>query len=179
MSSTSEKRKHPYLAIMETKHPDLLMKKAGALLARRAYTRSELRDRLAKTSGKASVEKVLDRLEQLNLLNDADYSYNFALCRIRQGWSHARVKESLLRRHIDRNNVEGALQRIGNELDDQSAAASYLRTYCKKKGLPADLKGLRKLVTHLRQRGYEEDSISGALCQVIPAALLQRFETGE
>jgi SOS response regulatory protein OraA/RecX len=164
---------------MENECYKLLMKKAGALLARRAYTRGELRDRLAKNSGETPVENVLDRLEQLNLLNDADYGYNFALCRIRQGWSRTKVKQSLLRRQIDLKQVEGALERVRNEVDDQSAVATYLRTYCEKKEVPADLKELRRLVTHLRQRGFDEDIIASALRQIIPAALMQRFETGE
>ena len=63
---------------MDNERHKLLMKKAGALLARRAYTRGELRDRLVKTSGETPVESILDRLEQLNLLNDAAYAYNLA-----------------------------------------------------------------------------------------------------
>ena len=164
---------------MENEHYKLLMKKAGAFLARRAYTRGELRDRLAKISGDTPVENVLDRLEQLNLLNDADYGYNFALCRIRRGWSAAKVKQSLIKRQIDLHQVEGALERVRNEVDDHSTVTTYLRTYCKKKGVPADLKGLRKLATHLRQRGFDEDIIADALRQMIPEALMQRFETGE
>ncbi len=164
---------------MDNDSHKLLMKKAGALLARRAYSRGELRDRLTNLSGETPVEDVLDRLEQLNLLNDADYGYNFALCRIRQGWSTAKVEQSLLRRQIDRDTAKDALERVRNELGDQSAVASYLQNYCEKKGVPTDLKGLRKLALHLRQRGFEEEIVSDALRRMIPAALMQQFETGE
>jgi hypothetical protein len=48
-----------------------------------------------------------------------------------------------------------------------------------KSGLPIDFKGVRKLIMHLRQRGFEEETIFSALRGEIPDAALRRFETGE
>jgi len=165
---------------MESEIYRLLMKKAGALLARRSYSRGELRDRLAKTAGELPIDPVLNRLEQLNLLNDADYAYNFAFCRIQQeGWSPAKVQTSLLRRQVDATTVENALKRVRDELGDKPALASYVRKYCGKRGLPSDLAGVRKLILHLRRRGFDDESIFGALREMIPAAVLQQLETGD
>jgi regulatory protein len=165
---------------MDAELRSLLLKKATALLARRAYSRAALRSKLAPTAGEAEVESALDRLEQLNLLNDAEYAYNFALCRIqRQGWGPAKVRDSLLRRQVAPSAIAGALKRVQNELGDESALLRYIEKHCGKQGPPADLKGIRRLVLHLRQRGFHEDSILGALKQLIPAAVLERFETGE
>jgi len=55
-----------------------LLHKAGRLLARRAYTRGELRTRLAKGGNEEDIAGVLDQLETINLLNDAETAYNFA-----------------------------------------------------------------------------------------------------
>ncbi len=157
-----------------------LMKKAGALLARRAYSRGELRNRLAKIADELQVESVLDRHEQLNLLNDADYAYNFALCRIRQeAWGPTRICQSLLRRNVAQATIDRALERVGNELGQEPILIEYIKKRCGKRGLPTDPKGIRKLVMHLLQRGFSEDQIFHALKQVIPAAVLHRFETGE
>jgi len=157
-----------------------LMRKAGAILARRSYSRGELRDRLVKVSDESYVEPVLDRLEQLKLLNDADYAYNFALCRMKQdGWGPAKVQTSLLRRHVGQGIIEGALQRVQSELGREAAIASYVQGYCSRRGLPADLKSLRKLIRHLTQRGFDEDGILHVLKRMIPGKLWQRFETGE
>jgi SOS response regulatory protein OraA/RecX len=158
----------------------LLLKKAGDLLARRAYSRGELRDQLAKVAGAMPVEPVLDRLTQLNLLNDEDYAYNFALRRITQDhWGPEKVRRSLHRRQIAQATVERVLERMGSELGNEPVLENYLQEYWKKRGHPADLKGLRRLFLHLRSRGFEEESILIVLRRMVPPALWQRFETGE
>jgi regulatory protein len=165
---------------MDVALQQMLLKKAGTLLARRAYGRGELRDKLCKLAEAVEVEVVLDRLEQLNLLNDADYAYNFAFYRIAQdGWGPAKVHDSLLRRRVEPRTIERALERVQSELGDESALADYIRKHCGKKGLPADPKDVRRLILHLRRRGFEEKNIFSALRQMIPAALIERFETGE
>jgi len=158
----------------------ILLKKAGALLARRGYSRGEMRNKLTRIAGASQVESVLDRLEQLNLLNDADYAYNFALCRIKQeGWGPGKVHDFLLRRHVAQATIESALERIRKELKEESILVEYIKKRCEKQGPPMDLKGIRKLVLHLRQRGFAEGDIFSALKGMVPAAVLHRFETGD
>jgi len=165
---------------MDAEINKLLMRKAGALLARRPYSRGELREKLVRIAGASPAESVLDRLEQLNLLNDADYAYNFALCRIKQdGWGPAKVQNALLRRQIRVTIIEGALERVRTELGGESALDSYLREYCGKRKPPSDVKSLRKLISHLLRRGFDEDSISAALRQIVPGELWRQFESGE
>jgi regulatory protein len=165
---------------MDTELHKMLLKKAGALLARRSYSRGELRDKLARFAGGFPVEPVLDRLEQLNLLNDTDYAYNFALCRIRQrGWAPAKVQNSLLRRKIEPAVIENALEKAKRESRGESNLAHFVQKYCRKRGLPADSREIRKLVFFLHQRGYDEDNILDTLRQMLPHAVWQRFETGE
>lgn len=158
----------------------LLLKKAGAFLAQHSYSRGELRDKLRKFAGEDTVEPVLCRLEQLNLLNDAVYAYNFALCRIKQrDWSPAKVRNSLLRRKVEQNIIEEALGRVRAEMGEEPTVGNYLRRYCGKTGFPADLKGWRRLILHLRRQGFDEESILYALRPVVPPAMLGRLETGE
>ncbi len=165
---------------MNTDIENEVLKKAGALLARRPYSRSELRNKLLKIAGKPYVETTLDFLEQLNLLNDADYAYNFALYRIkRKAWGHAKVRASLLQRQLSRAAIDSALERVRNEVDEESVLADYVERHCGKNGWPTDLKGIRKLVTHLRLRGYEDDIIQRAMKRRVPVMDLRRFETGE
>jgi len=158
----------------------MILQKAGSLLARRPYSRGELRNKLRILAVESQIESALDRLEQLNLLNDADYAYNFALCRTRQeGWGPAKIFETLLRRQVDPAIIESALERVRNELGDESIMVEYIRKRCAKRGMPADIRGVRNLVLHLRRRGFDEDRIFSALKQVIPSTLLERFDTGE
>ncbi len=165
---------------MDAEIDKLLMKKAGAFLARRSYSRGELCAKLLRYAQGSPVEPILDRLEQLNLLNDEEYAYNFALCRMRrEGWAPAKVQNSLLRRKVDQAVIAKALQRVQSEPGHESDLARFVQKYCVKKGPPASPREIRKLILHLHQRGYDEDHILDTLRQALPQAVWQKFETGE
>jgi len=159
----------------------LLLKKAGALLARRAYSRMDLQTKLAEFADEQQVESALQHLERLNLLNDPDYAYNFALRHVRQhGWSLARVRNALLAHHVGGGIIELALEKIRLEAgSEESGIREYVHKRYGKSGIPADPKGVRKLILHLQHRGFDEATIFGALRGVIPDAVLKHFETGE
>ena len=164
---------------MEGELQKKLLKKAAALLARRAYSRGEMRSRLSKFP-EEEVEVVLDRLEQLNLLNDAEYAYNHAFCRMKQaGWGPVKVHDFLLRHCVAPQLAESAIDRVRREISDGVALAEYLQRHCRKSKLPADPNGIRKLISHLRRRGFHENTIYGVLQQMIPAAIWRGFETGD
>ncbi|MDR1733433.1 MAG: recombination regulator RecX [Oscillospiraceae bacterium] len=61
-----------------------LMDRAGRLLARRAHSRTELEQKLLHPGANrpepdlSAVKNVLDRLEALNILNDADFAAAYA-----------------------------------------------------------------------------------------------------
>jgi len=157
-----------------------LLKKAAALLARRSYSRGELRVKLLKTAGASQVESVLDRLEQLNLLNDVEYAYNFALYRIgRESWGAAKVCDALRRRHVEAETIENALQRVRSELGEETVPVEYMQKYCGEPWPPTEPKHIQKLILHLRRRGFNDDTILGALKKALPMPVFQRFEIGE
>jgi regulatory protein len=157
-----------------------LLHKAGTLLARRAYSRGELRNKLLKIAQERPVENVLERLEQLNLLNDADYAYNFALYRMKhEGWGQAKVRASLFSRHVAEGDVEAALQRVLSALGGEPDLVESMRKFCGKSWPPTEAKHLHRLIMHLRRRGFDEEHIYSALKRGIPAAILQRFGIGE
>ncbi len=157
-----------------------LLGKAGAILARRAHSRGEMRLKLAKFGDPEAVERVLDRLEAVNLLNDMDYAYNFASSRIRQeGWGPLKVRQSLLRRHVEPQVTEEALSRLRQEIGDDAILGDYLERFCQKGGLPHDRKGLRRLINHLRRRGFGDETIYSTLRREVPAAAWEEIETGE
>ncbi len=158
----------------------ILMTRAGRLLSRRSYSRGELRRKLAHLAEEGCVEQVLDHLEELNLLNDSDYAYNFALCRMKQdGWGPLKVLQSLMRREVAQALAESAIDRIRQENDESALLQEYVERHCRKIGMPQDLKGIRRLVSHLNRRGFQEEIIFKALREQIPAAAWRRFETGD
>ncbi|HYK89706.1 MAG TPA: RecX family transcriptional regulator [Acidobacteriota bacterium] len=165
---------------MEAELQKRLLNKAGSLLSRRSYSRGEMRAKLAKFAESDDIEATLDGLEALNLLNDAEYAYNFAASRIAQnGWGPIKVRHSLLRRHVAPDIVEGALERVRRESGDEIVLRVYLDRHCSKTGLPRDRQGIQKLVNHLRRRGFGDALIFSTLRRVIPDAAWEYFESGD
>jgi regulatory protein len=160
--------------------PQALLKKAGALLARREHSRGELRRKLLKLAGEPQVEAVLDRLEQLNLLNDGEYAYNFALYRMgRQVWGPAKVQEDLRSREVKDEIIDKALDRVRNELGDEAISLDYIRKFCRNHWPPRGKKHVQKLIMHLRGRGFSNRAILKALDRIPAPSVSQHFEMGE
>jgi regulatory protein len=165
---------------MDTQIQKILLKSAGAFLAKRAHSRAELKQKLMRLAPEPEVETALDRLEELNLLNDPEYAYNFALCRVRRGgWGRVKIEESLRRRQISESAIVSAIERVRSELDEESVLSAYLRRRFLDKKLPKDPKFVKKLVLHLRRRGFDEEEISRVLKRMFPAEIMRHLETGE
>jgi SOS response regulatory protein OraA/RecX len=157
-----------------------LQKKAASLLARRAYSRGEIRQKLLKVADEPVVEIVLDRLEHLKLLNDLDYAYNFALSRVgREGWGPEKIRGALHSRQVSASDISTALDQIRFLVGDDYALGEYLKRYFAKKGMPENPNSVRKLVTHLHRRGYNWNSIIKVLRQSLPTEMMRYFETGD
>jgi SOS response regulatory protein OraA/RecX len=157
-----------------------LMSKAGSLLARRSYSCGEMRRKLLSSGNEVQADQVVTRLRQLNLLNDGDYAYNFAFARMNQdGWGSLKVLHALLSRQIPASLAEAAIERVQSEGEKGMFLARYLDHYFRRKESPRDRKSLRKLIAHLRRRGFREDEIYSALRGRLPAEVWSRFDTGD
>ncbi len=157
------------------------MQKAGALLGRRTYSCGELRGRLTRTKADPElIEEVLTRLQDVGLLNDAEYAYNFAFRRIvEMAWGDGKVYHSLVRRQVASHLAETAIRKVHEGISEDSVLERYLDKVSGSRGMPSDRKGIRKLIAHLRGRGFSEDHIWRCLRDRIPAANWRRFDTGE
>jgi SOS response regulatory protein OraA/RecX len=164
---------------METAPQKTLLNRAGKLLGRRSFSRAEMRARLAKFGSAEEVETTLERLEALHLLNDAEYAYNLALRRVRRdGWGPLKVHQALIKSRIDPRLAEEALARVRQEVGEQPQLEGYLEKYRRRFGLPSDRKAVRKLILHLRARGFQDEIIYGTLRRVMPDAL-RGLDTGD
>ena len=156
-----------------------VFRKAGILLARRAYSRGELQDKLAGLAGHEEIEEVLRRLEDLHLLNDSDYAYNFASNRIRErGWGPVKVYHALVRRRVSPGIAESALERVREEAGERLWLEGYLKKYWRTRHSPRNRKEIGRLVVHLRQRGFHEETILEVLRRSIPAEVWRSFDAG-
>lgn len=157
-----------------------LMKKAGSLLARRSYSRAELRDRLSRFGEPQQIESLLDRLEQLQLLNDADYAYNFASRWMKQeGLGPIKVLNLLLQRKVSEPVADAAIAKVHEEITDAGVLEAYLERFCRTHPLPEHRKGIRRLVSRLQSRGFPDHAIWGVLRHKLSPAALQNLDTGE
>jgi regulatory protein len=157
-----------------------LMEKAGRLLARRAYARGELAQRLARAADAEAVAAVLDRLAQLGLLNDANYAYNFGFQRVaREGWGARRVRGDLIARRVEPEVADAALARVFEAVGEEESLAAYLDRYSRKRGWPSDRPGIRRLVMHLERRGFPDEVIYRSLRRRIDSTAWRQFESGD
>jgi SOS response regulatory protein OraA/RecX len=165
---------------MEEESSSKIMRRAGFLLARRPYSRGALREKLSALGDHQEIESVLDRLQELNLLNDANYGYNLASHWMKhEGWGPIKVRFHLLRRQLSEAVADAALERIGQEISDADLLVAYLERRARDHPLPGDRRGIRKLVASLRQRGFPDEAIYGVLRQRIPTVAWKKFDTGE
>ena len=157
-----------------------LMSRAGNLLSRRSYSRGELARKLLKLADPPEVEAVLERLEELDLLNDSKYAYNFAFYRLREcGWGPLRVRHALVNRQVAADIVESALNRVFQEHGEGPMLEGYLDRYCAKNGIPSDRKGIQRLFMHLQRRGFKHEVIHRTLRLKMPAEAWSTFESGD
>ena len=131
------------------------------LLSRRPYGVRELSKKLAeKGHDKTSSAKACDRLEELGLLNDEEFSRILANdLYSRKGYGVKRIRQELLFRGIDREICENAIESI--DIDTQSRIILVIKKkYINKLD---DEKGRKRAVDGLMRLGYSYSDIRNAL----------------
>lgn len=126
--------------------------KALSLLSRRSYTSGMLYSKLLENVGAEAAAAAVARMQELGLLDDADYARRYAAeCLNRKGYSLSRTKQALLAKGIDRDLAEDTLAAL--EYDPQPAIARIVRRkYLRCLG---DEAGVKKTVAALARLGYQ------------------------
>ena len=127
------------------------------LLARREYSRAELKARLAAAASEDELDSVLDALQAERLLSDRRYASERVAARaVRYG--NARLKQELRQHGIGDDDIAGALPEGGDE------AARCRAVWARKFGrLPADATERGRQMRFLQYRGFTGDAIRGVL----------------
>ncbi|MDR3314159.1 MAG: recombination regulator RecX [Oscillospiraceae bacterium] len=143
-----------------------LLERAGYILAMREHGRLELRRKLLHPRKKDVtpppvdlVDTVLDRLEELGLLDDGRYARQAAEQLTRKGLSATGVRRELLARGVEQEAVEAALPPAE---EDATRLEALLRqpTYARKL---ASERGRRSVFQALLRRGYRHGEILRAM----------------
>lgn len=129
------------------------------LLTARARTRAELRDKLAQRGYPADLSaRVLDRLEHVGLIDDADFAEQWVRSRhTHAGKGRRALAAELRKRGVDDEVITAALADIDAGAE-RSRAEQLVRDRLRREKLgdDDDLKVTRRLVGMLARRGYSQ-----------------------
>ena len=137
---------------------------ALAALARRAHTRRELQQKLARKGfDRGAIGALLDELAERGLLNDAKTAAALAASRSRAGRGRSRIAAELAAKGVARLDVDAALATL-----DPAEEAKTLRATLERRAraLPAGLTRQarsKKLFDHLVRRGFAPAAVLEAL----------------
>lgn len=120
---------------------------AGRLLARRAYARADLSERLARRHGAQASAVVVEVLERYGVVDDAAYATAVADARLRRGYGPAAVRHDLERSGVDDEVIAAAIAQV--DADRWDAAAR----------IAARGETGARTARRLAARGFEEETI--------------------
>lgn len=133
--------------------------KALYLLEHRPHSKRELEDKLARTVGREAAGQAAGRMEELGLIDDADYARRLAEELARKGFAAPRIRQELLRRGIGRELAAQEAERAAAVPED--ALHSLIeRRFARQLG---EEKGRRRAVAALQRMGYRWEEIRSAL----------------
>jgi regulatory protein len=137
---------------------------AVALLARRDYSRRELRGKLKERGYlEHAIEPVLVDLEETRKLDDTRYGANVVASRSRRALGPARIRNELKRKGVAAETIDQALAGDGEPPPDFVQLARQARVRKFGPELPTDWKEKARQARFLQYRGFSTDHIRAAL----------------
>ena len=141
------------------------------LLGRQAYTTGQLKDKLArKGATEKTITRVLDKLLELKLVDDALYAEAFVRSRSRSKGT-IRLRQELFRKGVAEPLVDKAVGELDEHTQLESALALTEKNLWRWKGEPRER--YAKAYAFLARRGFPGDVVRGALEQTFSAEDLE------
>lgn len=147
------------------------------LLESRARTRLELRQRLERRGFEAeAIERALDRLTGVGLVDDEAFARDLAASRVEQGVDAPRIVVELK----DRGIAPDLAVRIAGESAPPSDRAERCRELAedrlsKLEGLRPEVQ-YRRLAAYLVRRGYPGDVVENVVSELVDSAVYEESE---
>lgn len=133
--------------------------KALYLLEHRPHAKRELERKLSCTVGEEAAQAAADRMEELGLVDDADYAARLAQELARKGYAFSRTVQELVRRGVDRELAQEAAREASPD-PEEAIRRLIQRKYERRLG---DEKGRRQTAAALQRLGYRWEEIRSAL----------------
>jgi regulatory protein len=140
-----------------------IRKRAIALLARREYSRAQLREKLSCTGPSDAIDAVLDSLAASGLQSDVRFAQAWINAHMRR-WGVIRLRHTLRLCGIDETVIEHALcaaRAEGQDHDDITHARDVLTR--KFQQAPDNPKAWAQQARFLQGRGFDADTVRKAL----------------
>jgi regulatory protein len=130
--------------------------RAGKLLAAKARSVAELRERLLeKCPDKAVVEIVIARLREYGYLDDERYAVSYASSKVRQSpVGRRRLEQSLAMKKVDRAVADEALDQVFAETPEADLIDLAIEKRVRLRGLPKTRAEAKSLFDHLLRQGF-------------------------
>ncbi len=135
-------------------------------LTTRARSRAELRQALESRGVPADVaEEVLDRFEEVRLVDDTGFAQAWAESRQRSGRSSRVIAQELRTKGVDADTVAETIAGLESDADLQSARAFAEKRAASMRGLEPAVR-YRRLAGALARRGFPSHVVSQVLREV-------------
>lgn len=136
-------------------------------LDRRAHTRVELAQKLAKRGVPADVaEQVLDRFAELRLIDDAQYAHMWVFGQQRRMRSKRVMRQELRTRGVSDGDIEQALAELDDTADYDAALAFARKRARSMRSLEPHVR-YRRLAAALTRRGFGADVVRDVLAELV------------
>jgi len=140
-----------------------VFQRAGRLLAAKARSVEELRERLLEGRGatKAAVEAVIERLLEYGYLDDAKFAHSFASLRVQQRpIGRQRLQRDLWLKKIDKKTADEALDQVFAAAPEADLIDRAIAKRVRLRGKPETRADAKKLFDHLLRQGFAFELVS-------------------
>lgn len=133
--------------------------KALDLLSYSARTSRQLYEKLARKSDPEAAAAAVERMEELGLVDDADYARRFVADKLNlKDWGLRRIEQELRAKGVDQQHVDAAIEEL--DYDGGERLAEILRR--KGNPIPTEQKERNALVGRWLRQGYDYEEIKAA-----------------
>ena len=141
-------------------------------LSRSAKSKEECRRILAKRGiDEAIAEKVLDRFEEAQIIDDAMFARVFTNAKVKtNGLAKGAIARQLREKGVANEHVESALQEFDAESETARATALAIHRIARMSGLEKDVM-VRRLSGYLGRKGYSGGAVSSAIKAALAEAV--------
>ncbi len=147
-----------YQNLIETE-TRLAMEKTMEFLGRKAYSQKEMEAHFHRLQyEKTVISEIMQRLRNLNLVNDSELAGDQAEILVRRGYSRNAIKRKLGQRGIDSETLETALE-ICSEEEEQKNAIREAETLMHRYRDEEEKKCIMKVSAAMARKGFSWDVI--------------------